>query len=666
VGTTPSSGSPRSTGPNPSVLASNANPLHQITSVDQLRNWIVQNSVNSWAGWFGKSANPTGGGMGGGGIMNVTTGGTMTPDAAGGATSGSGNTPVSGTNDQVAGVDEADILKTDGQYLYTFDGNQLLVIDVRDPSSPAVVGSVPIDGNVDSLYLAGDRVVVLSDSFQYTRPDGVPTPASGAGGGIMMMPAIMWRGFYKSQTVVTTIDVSGRTKPTVVNETKLDGWLVDSREVDDHVYLVLQNNLWTPPPQMVDTGDGTPTYETQDQYTAGLNASLDSALPGYTTTDFSSGTAVTGGGSLIDGANLYVPAVMGDTQLMTVAAFDPAAATPGPAAVTTVAGATGQVYASTDALYVASTDYSAAWDTGHESTQVYKFGLRGDAVPLEATGTVNGSVLNQFSMDESGGYFRIATTDGWGDDATNAVYVMSDTGGTLSVVGSVQNLAPGESIYSVDFEGDTGYVTTFEQVDPLFVLSLSDPTHPAVVGKLTIPGYSEYLQSLGDNLVLGLGRDADPKTGAVGGLQVSLFDVSDPAHPAKLDTFSFSTDSWGGWSDAEWDHHAISYFPDAGVVALPVSGDWEHPAALELLHVGTDGVHQVGEITHATDVLRSLRIGNDLFSMSSDQVQVHDLADPWVQVGSLDLPAPPTQDPGPIVVDPPVMVDPPIFFVSAG
>src|SRR5205823_6352198 len=149
-------------------------------------------------------------------------------------------------------------------------------------------------------------------------------------------------------------------------------------------------------------------------------------------------------------------------------------------------------------------------------------------------------------------------------------------------------------------------------------------------------------------------------TNEPGGLQLSLFDVSDAAHPTRLDTFSFSTDTWGGRSDAEWDHHAISWFADAGILALPVSSDWDHPATLEVLHVGTDGIHQVGEITHNSDILRSLRIGDVLFSMSADQIQAHDLADPSVEVGSVDLPTPPVPDP--IFIDPPIFVDPPVIM----
>lgn len=630
-------------GDNPAFKSANANPLTQVTSLDQVRDWVVRNSVSNWAGWFGRSSGEFSGAAGGsGGPLQATPNGAA-----------DGETPVSGTNTQEDGVDEADILKTDGQYLYTVVGDELLIVDVRTPDQPSIVGRVTIDGWVSALYLMGDRAVVLSNGYQYFAPDGEPMPIdSGASlfvddGGAANMR--LWWGYYQSQTIVTTVDLSDRTAPTVASETTLDGWLVDSRAVDGKVYTVVQNDLFLPQPGVI---DGTTTYESEADYRARLAANFTDALPGYTTTS-ADGTTVEG--SLVDGADLYIPETVDGTQLLSVTIFDPTVDGSGPTAVTTIAGTSGTVYASTESLYVAATDYVSPWRGEGESTQIYKFALDGDAAPLDAVGTVPGWVLDQFSMDEQDGYFRIATTSGWGQNATNGVYVMADAGDILQTVGAVRDLAPGETIFSVDFEDDTGYVTTFEQVDPLFTLDLSNPTSPRVVGELVIPGYSSYLQTLGDDLVLGVGRDVDPETGQVGGLQLSLFDVSDPANPVRLDVFSFSSEAWGGWSDAEWDHHALSWFAGEGILTLPVTGDWSQPAALEIMHVGRDGIQFVGAISHDSPVLRSLRIGDNLISMSASEIQIHSLTDPSVQVGGLDLPAPPQDEQGPIFIDQPMV-----------
>lgn len=628
------------TGDTASFVKETANPLHTVSSVDQLSDWIINSAVGDWSAWFNQEGGPVafppsappmaGGGEGAAGAG----GGAASPDV-----------PVSGTNTQEDGVDEADILKTDGDYLYTVSGSELLIIDARVPEALAIVGRVTVADGIQAIYLIGDRVIVLSQSYWYDAPQdwpiGIGFPGGGGGAapidGMMGMP--IWWGVYKPEVIITTVDVGDRTAPSIVHETRVDGSLIDSRAVDGHIYTVIQNTLTPPPPVLIDDPAGG-TFESEDAYREKLEESLPDILPGFTTTDFNADGSVAGEGtgSLVDGADVYVPTTIPGSELLSVAVFDAASNTSGPVAVTTVAGTSGEVYASQESLYVAATDYSSPWRNGIESTQIYKFALNGDSVPLEAVGSVDGTVLNQFSMDEEDGFFRIATTLGWGDDATNAVYVLADTGDELAEVGAVRDLGTTERIYSVRFAGDVGYVVTFRQVDPLFTLDLSEPTNPHVVGELKIPGFSSYLQVVGEGRVIGLGRDADPITGAVGGLQVSLFDVSDLANPTQLDVYSFSSDQWGGYSDAEWDHHAISWFADVGILTLPVTIDWTEPAALEVLHLGTDGITLVGEIVHESPVLRSLRIGDLLFSMSAGAIQVHSLADPSVLVGSVALP----------------------------
>ena len=611
-------------GDDPSYRDANANPLRPAASVEELREWVARNSVTTWSEWFGAPAARVGPG-------NPIFVPPSVPDNAGGGAVAASN---SGTNTQEEGVDEADILKTDGSYLYTVVGGELLVIDARVPESLAVVGRVAVGDAVEAFYLVGDRAVVLSREFESDTPEIMPEPVGRTGA--LARTSIWWGSFFRARTVVTTIDLSDRAAPAVLHEATLDGSLVDSRAVDGRVYVVVENGLFFPPPAVIDVPGGT-VFEGRAAYLGRVGGALVDSLPAYTTTDYEGGAAVEGGGSLVEGAALYLPEETGGSQLVTVAAFDPQAGAAGPAAVTTVAGASGEVYASRDSLYVAATDYSSPWRGGGETTQLYKFSLGGDAIPLDAIGAVDGTVLNQFSMDEEAGHFRIATTSGWGDDASNAVYVLAEDGDELEVVGAVEDLGLTERIYSARFEGDTAYVVTFRQTDPLHVIDLSDPTAPALVGELEIPGYSSYLQVIGNDLVLGLGRDADPETGAVLGLQLSLFDVSDPANPSRVDVYSFGGDSWGAWSEAEWDHHAISWFPDVGVLALPVTTDWDRPAALEVLGVGAGGIELLGEVAHDSPVLRSLRVGDVLFSMSAAEIRAHGLADPSAQIGGVEL-----------------------------
>lgn len=638
-----------------------ANPLHQVASLDQLRAWVVQNSVSNWSSWFGQQ-----------GIAILNSGPWRSPVeifSADGVTtlSSLSGAPVSATNTQESGVDEADILKTDGQYLYTVVNGELLVIDARNPDQLAIVGRVALTGSVQAFYLMGSRAVVLSYSYEEQPWDNWIEPPGGEPGALDVRAASLaswWRPYYfQPQTVVTTIDVAVPTAPAIVHTATLDGSLVDSRAVDDRIYVVIQNNLSFPRPELKESPDG-PVFESEAEYRARLDAAFIDALPGFATMDYNAGGSTAGAGSLLSAGNLYLPENLESDQFVSIAIFDPAATEPAPVAITTIAGTSGEVYASMDSLYIAATDYVSPWRDVGPATQIYKFALDRDAVPLDAVGVVQGTVLDQFSMDDEAGFFRIATTSGWGAEATNAIYVLADTGTDLNIVGTIQDLAPTERIYSVRFEGETGYVVTFRQVDPLFTLDLSDPGHPHVVGELKIPGYSSYLQTVGDGLLIGLGRDADPATGRVRGLQLSLFNVADLAHPLQVDLISFSLDAWGGWSEAEWDHHAISYFADVGILTLPVATDWDKPAKLEVIHVSAAGLELVGEIAHDAPVQRSLRIGDLLFSMSMGSIQAHSLGDPSVLVGSVDLPMPPPVTITPVDDNPTGLNGPPLI-VSA-
>ena len=261
-------------------------------------------------------------------------------------------------------------------------------------------------------------------------------------------------------------------------------------------------------------------------------------------------------------------------------------------------------------------------------------------------GSVPGVTLNQFSLDESDdGLLRVATTGGFGDNASSGIYTLVASMGNLQTIGSVTGLARGERIYSVRFIGDRGYVSTFRQVDPLFVIDLADPAKPRVVGQLKVPGFSSYLQPLDATHLLGVGRDVDPATGRVLGLQLSIFDVANPAKPARTATYTFAGDGWQSWSAALWDHHALSWFADQGILALPVQqGDWwQGSDGLVVFKVDTTsraGFTNLGEITHDGPVQRSVRIGDYLYSVSAGEVKVHRLTDPSTAVAAVKLTPP--------------------------
>lgn len=234
------------------------------------------------------------------------------------------------------------------------------------------------------------------------------------------------------------------------------------------------------------------------------------------------------------------------------------------------------IYVSQEAMYITFQEYDSsstfvgiqgqmddssanavAVSTDSTSTTIYRMGLDGLLVTAEARGSVPGYLLNQFSLDEQDGMLRVATTFSW-ENQRNAVYVL-DT--NLTIIGALEDLAPGERVYSCRFSGDTLYLVTFRQVDPLFVIDLSDPTAPAVQGELKIPGFSSYLHPIGDGLLVGIGMENSS-------LKLSLFDVADPYQPIELDSLLVP-----GWSHSQalWDHKAVTYDPMTKSLIIPVS-----------------------------------------------------------------------------------------------
>ncbi|MGH2686543.1 MAG: beta-propeller domain-containing protein, partial [Actinomycetota bacterium] len=252
---------------------------------------------------------------------------------------------------------------------------------------------------------------------------------------------------------------------------------------------------------------------------------------------------------------------------------------------------------------------------------------------------VQGTLLNQFSMDEHEGNLRVATTSApWfgGDVAAGPVSesfvtVLSQRGEELVEIGKVGGLGKDERIYSVRFIGDLGYVVTFRQVDPLYVLDLSNPEAPAVRGELKILGYSAYLHPMADGLLLGVGQDASEE-GRVQGTQLAVFDVSDPANPRRVHQLRIDQSS----SEAEYDHHAFLYWPQTGLTVLPLqtytdTSFWSGAIAFEVDVAG--GITEQGRLTHMQgqddylgQIRRSVVVGDSLYTLSDKGLMASDLA----------------------------------------
>jgi uncharacterized secreted protein with C-terminal beta-propeller domain len=334
------------------------------------------------------------------------------------------------------------------------------------------------------------------------------------------------------------------------------------------------------------------------------------------------------------------------------------------------------VYASRESLYVA-TQKAIAEQPGSErppadlQTEIHKFDIsKPDETTYEGTGVVTGTLLNQYSMSDEGGYLRVASTQAplwWapGSDrpSESFVTVLKPDGGALRPVGRVGGLGKGERIYAVRFLGDVGYVVTFRQVDPLYTVGLSDPENPKVLGSLDLLGYTAYLHPVGDGLLLGVGRAADEQ-GRTQGTQVSLFDVSDPAKPTRLSNKLLGS---GSSSDAEFDPHAFLWWDPLKLAVLPVQiYDYQGDGKASTSFVGAigfnatraDGVTEAGRAQHPTDsgysspVTRSLVVGQRLFTVSVAGVLASDLQT-FAERGFVAFPAMQPPAPQPVASPPP-------------
>lgn len=577
------------------------------------------------------------------------------------------------TNTQEAGVDEQDIIETDGDYIYTVRGTELLIIDVRQPADANIVSRVQLSGWGAEMYLDGDRLTVISTVNQFSihpLPFEVALPEDSLSGLRIAYPGWYWH----PQTRVSTYDISDRENLKVLEDTTLDGSVQTSRSVDGRIYLVVNNGMWARYPYLLDV-------ITTNVDTASVSgASLDDIkrpfeewskfIPQYTTRSYdASGNVTVTSGSLLDAPNIWATEDgLNNGNMMTIAMFDIHQAKAGIDSTSTVIGLSGDVYASEDALYVASQkwQFSVAASLSGPSTLLYKFDLSTAGSDLVATGEVDGTIINQFAMDEHDGYFRIATTSNqWQSNQSSNVFVLQQQGKDLVTVSSLTGLAPTERIQAARFIGDHVYLSTFLRVDPLFNIDLSDPLAIKVVGELKVPGFSSYLQAWGDDYLVSIGQDADPETGIVTGLQLSLFDVSGD-QPVLIDTYKIGVSAWSAYSQAQWDHHAFSLFEAEGILAIPVShwdSNSDYGTELQVFQLnGETGFELLGIVEHDSQVMRSLRIGDQLFSLSDSSLKINLLADPDTEVGEvklvdINLPQPepfPEPFPEPIPFDPPL------------
>ena len=578
-----------------------------------------------------------------------------------GATQGGEVPPsYSTTNVQVVGVDEPDIVKTDGTYLYVVTNNTVFIIKAYPVMNAAILSRITITNvTISNIFIRGDRLIILGDSgsfYAYPLYEG-DVKISGDS-------ASMWWGGV-SQTVIDIYDISDRSNPVLTKDVRIDGGYFDARLIDEYVYIVATEYTYD-------------IYRAVDEKNYTLNVpeiSIDEENSTIPPTDI----------YYVDVPELsdtmtHVISINLDTDTVDEKSF--------------MLGSSQTMYVSRNNIFLASAHYpyypilymertGSSSSSEQETTILHKISINIGNISYIAQGEVPGHILNQFSMDEHNGFFRIATTSGnnWGEGSqtSNNIYILDEN---LNQVSKIENIAPGESIYAVRFLGNRAYLVTFVQVDPLFTIDLSDPYNPRILGELKIPGYSEYLHPYDETHIIGIGKEVDPSIDAekvhtpgavyytaILGLKLALFDVSDIEHPveeAKVVIGNRGTDS-----PALYDHKAFLFDREKELLVIPVTL-YEIPQKIfddindsSLTEIESDwgqftfqgayvyrlsldsGFERKGRITHqtpeemqkpaedyywywgssSTDITRTLYIGDVLYTVSDSMVKMNNLAD---------------------------------------
>lgn len=519
------------------------------------------------------------------------------------------NSDFSTTNVQVQGVDEADIVKTNGNYIFYYRNTENTV-SIIDTKNKEVIKNIeyediqPID-----MYLNNDKLIVITN---YREKETLKLRSG---------------HIYGNTIRVVEYNISDINSIKTEREVEIEGNLVTSRMINDYVYIVSNKYIYD---EMLEDEDLLkPTYK-------------DTAI----------GEEV----KCIEYADIqYFP----DTQVnsyMIVSSFN--INNDKPVNIQTYLGNGDNVYASTENLYVTCMEYTISneaksiaimYDSYRNDTKVYKFELKNGEINYVADATVPGTVNNQFSMDEYNGYFRIATTHRSKETEyknVNNLYVLDES---MNLVGQIEDLAPDEKIYSVRYMGDLAYVVTFKQVDPLFVIDLSKPTEPKVLGQLKIPGFSDYLHPYDETHIIGFGKDTEENGEQVKekGFKMALFDVSDVSNPKEL--YSVKIGDIGTYSELLYNHKALLFSKEKNIIAFPITVREKQNSSKYYRKVTFEGAIIYGlslengfeeraRISHNENysVERIIYIGNNIYTLSQNLVKITDM-NTMEKIGEIEL-----------------------------
>ncbi len=579
--------------------------LNSFSSCTELESFLEAHSTSNHYGYYGVDMV----------MMEASAPAPMAGSAQRGDDGGASD--YSGTNVQVAGVDEADIVKSDGRYLYVLTGDELVIVDAYPARTAEKLSSIDTDFYASEMFVNGDKLVIFGTGDYY-------------------------------ETRVLIYDISDREDPELEESLTVDGYYVDSRMIGNYVYLIANEPAYYYAEDDLEIPAVTRDGEIEGERGCGTVYYFEDMPEYHTFTNIVS-------------IDLDDNDVSSEVYLT---------------------GSAENIYMSSDNIYMVYTSYGYYPDIAYEAAEIaigmpvpreyeektiiHKLAAHEGDIIYMGEGEVPGHVLNQFSMDEHDGHFRIATTVGnvarFADQAssTNNVYVLDED---MEVVGELEDLAPGEKIYSARFMGQRCYLVTFRKVDPLFVIDLADPENPEVLGKLKIPGYSDYLHPYGEDYLIGLGKDAIPAEEGdfswYQGVKLSLFDVSDFENPKEISVVTIG--DRGTESYALHDHKAFLFSEEKNLLVIPIllaevdesryagrvepntHGDYVYQGAYVFSVDPEDGFELTGRITHLDDdkellksgyyfdsaysVKRSLYMDDVLYTISDEKVLMNRLGD---------------------------------------
>ena len=657
------------------------NQLNRFSSYEELTNFLKQNSDNNqyFGGIFARSDAMDN-------TLTMTTGAAESSPQTTSDSQTSKATDFSTTNIQVEGVDEADFIKNDGKYIYLVSNNKLFIVNAYPAESMEILSEIELNSYSQNIYINDNKLIVLTNDHSPIYKTFAPE-VSCIGPGCSP-------SYSTPKTIISIYNIEDKENPELENTFTVDGNYMNSRMIGDYIYTISTKYINTISPELpISTTNGVaePIRASEIFY-------FDYPDTNYVFTTIASinikdqklnsEVYLTGGTNTIfvSQDNIYLtyqkrinqkyylenyveevalPILPGnlDNQINEIQDSDIREYEKQGQIRKIIfdysLSLTGQEKADFDKeLMTITEEFETNIQKQMEKTVIHKINIDKEDINYQGSGEVPGRVLNQFSMDEYNNNLRITTTTGntWQDTSLNHLYILDKD---LEIIGSVEDLAKGERIYSTRFLENRAYVVTFKQVDPLFVIDLTNPTEPEVLGYLKVTGFSNYLHPYDENHIIGIGKEATEQ-GRAQGVKVALFDVTDVKNPVEVSKYEVGkewSDAFKSYSDSEalFDHKAFLFDKEKGLLVLPITytkytdNNWqsyEYFQGAYVFNINLQGISLKGKITHDkgnesnqrwnNQVRRSLFMDDTIYTISNSIIQANHL-NTLEEINQIDL-----------------------------